>query len=244
MATIAQKPAVLIIEDEAGPRNSLKQILQPHFQIYEAETGRDALTTLRTHPIDLITLDQKLPDVQGIDLLKNIKEEQTHVEVIIITGYGDLQSAMEGMRFGIAGYLLKPFNVTELVTLINHTLDKKHRLDILRSYIEKSGNLWNDDAGLEKTWENMKTQYSMMGHEKPLSEFPLSERFSVAPLLSDLIEAYSRDLFNHSNRVSFYSTLLGNHLNFTQEEQDYLALGGLIHDIGYIGREKRMGNVS
>lgn len=239
MVTLPSKPTLLIVEDEPGPRNSLRQILQPQFQIYEAGNGRDALITLRSHPIDLVTLDQKLPDVQGIDLLKNIKEERTHVEVIIITGYGSLQSAMEGMRFGIAGYLLKPFNVNELVMLINQTLDKKTRLDLLRSNIQQSKNLWKDDTSLEETWKDMKEQYALMVQDKPSDQLPLSDSFELTPFLSDLLEAYSRDLFHHSSRVSFYSTLLGNSLNFTEEKQDALALGGLIHDIGYIGETKQ-----
>ena len=129
-----QKPTLLVIDDEAGPRDALKVILRPFFNIQTAESASAAIDVLNSQPIDLITLDQKLPDRQGIDLLQDIKHHHAGVEVIIITGYGSLKSAMEGIRHGAAGYLLKPFNVTELLSLINQTLEKKQRLDFLRTF--------------------------------------------------------------------------------------------------------------
>jgi DNA-binding NtrC family response regulator len=105
------KPTVLVVDDEAGPRDALKVILRPFFNIRSADNAQAALEILNEQPVDLITLDQKLPDRQGIDLLQDIKHDHADIEVIIITGYGSLKSAMEGIRHGAAGYLLKPFNV-------------------------------------------------------------------------------------------------------------------------------------
>ncbi len=235
MVIPSDKPSVLIVEDEFGSRNSLKQILQPGFQIFEAGTGQEALNTLRTNNIDLITLDQKLPDVEGIDLLRNIKQERTNVEVIIITAYGSLQSAMEGMRFGIAGYLLKPFNVTELTSLIQQTLDKKTRLDLLREALQHSKHSWEDQNSVQKLWREMEAQYTSIAEKTSSTTQPPWLTSKLTPFLSELIEAFNRDLFHHGNRVSFYSTVVGNHLNFGEAEQEALALGGLIHDIGYLG---------
>src|SRR5690348_1109163 len=116
-SSLQNKPTVLVVDDEAGPRDALKVILRPFFNIQAAESASAAIDVLNSHKIDLITLDQKLPDRQGIDLLQEIKHDHAEVEVIIITGYGSLKSAMDGIRHGAAGYLLKPFNVTELVSL-------------------------------------------------------------------------------------------------------------------------------
>ena len=127
------KASILIVEDEAGPREALKMILRPFFNLYAVDNTEVAMQILRAQKIDLVTLDLKLPRRQGMDLLQEIKREQEDVEVIIITGYGSLQSAMEGIRYGAAAYLLKPFNVTELIEVINQTLDKKRRFDSLRN---------------------------------------------------------------------------------------------------------------
>ena len=81
------KPTLLVIDDEAGPRDALRVILRPFFNVETAESGSAAINVLNSQRIDLITLDQKLPDRQGMDLLQDIKQHHADVEVIIITGY-------------------------------------------------------------------------------------------------------------------------------------------------------------
>src|SRR5581483_1139259 len=157
------KPSILVVDDEAGPRDALRVILRPFFEIHAAENAHAALRVLKERHIDLITLDQKLPDRQGIDLLQDIKHEHADVEVIIITGYGSLKSAMEGIRHGAAGYLLKPFNVTELITLINQTLEKKRRLDFLRSFLKNSTALWGTEQEIARAWDELKEGYGSIG---------------------------------------------------------------------------------
>ena len=88
------KPTILIVDDEAGPRDAVKVILRPFFNIRSAETASSAITILNTQSIDLIVLDQKLPDRQGMDLLQDIKHTYADIEVIIITGHGSVESAM------------------------------------------------------------------------------------------------------------------------------------------------------
>jgi putative nucleotidyltransferase with HDIG domain len=234
---VKNKPTLLVIDDEAGPRDALKVILRPFFNIKAAESARAAIDVLNSQPIDLITLDQKLPDRQGLDLLQDIKHDHADVEVIIVTGYGSLKSAMEGIRHGAAGYLLKPFNVTELLSLVNQTLEKKQRLDFLRQFIKTSTELWRSETESAKAWDELLMGYQAIG--KPLSA-PAGNVNSIPdllPLLSDLLEAKDRQLLNHCSRVSFYATLLANRINLTLAEQKSLALGAFLHDIGKIGPE-------
>ena len=232
-----QKPTLLVIDDEAGPRDALKVILRPFFNIQTAESASAAIDVLNSKPIDLITLDQKLPDRQGIDLLQEIKHHHASVEVIIITGYGSLKSAMEGIRYGAAGYLLKPFNVTELLSLVNQTLEKKQRLDFLRNSIKTSTGLWGSETECAQAWKELLAGYQAIG--TLTSDHPSSSESmpDFLPLLSDLLEAKDRQLLNHCSRVSFYSTLLANRINLTLAEQKSLALGAFLHDIGKIGPE-------
>ena len=232
-----QKPTLLVIDDEAGPRDALRVILRPFFNIQTAESARAAIDVLNSQQIDLITLDQKLPDRQGIELLQDIKQHHSGVEVIIITGYGSLKSAMEGIRHGAAGYLLKPFNITELLSLVNQTLEKKQRLDFLRRFIETSTGLWGSETACAQAWKELTAGYRAIG--KPVSD-PTSQAEDMPdllPLLSDLLEAKDRQLLNHCSRVSFYATLLANRINLTLAEQKSLALGAFLHDIGKIGPE-------
>ena len=234
---VKNKPTLLVIDDEAGPRDALQVILRPFFNIQAAESASAAIDVLNSHTIDIITLDQKLPDRQGIDLLQDIKHHHADVEVIIITGYGSLKSAMEGIRHGAAGYLLKPFNVTELLSLINQTLEKKQRLDFLRRVIGTSTGLWGSETECAKAWKELRAGYQAIG--KPTLDLASgSESVSdLLPLLSDLLEAKDRQLLNHCSRVSFYATLLANRIDLTLAEQKSLALGAFLHDIGKIGPE-------
>jgi len=236
-APVKKKPTLLVIDDEAGPRDALKVILRPFFNIQTAESASAAIDVLNSQSIDLITLDQKLPDRQGMDLLQDIKHDHANVEVIIITGYGSLKSAMEGIRHGAAGYLLKPFNVTELLSLVNQTLDKKQRLDFLRHFIGTSSGLLGSEPECAQAWKDLFTGYQLIG--KPtVGHAPSSESMpDLLPLLSDLLEAKDRQLVNHCSRVSFYATLLANRINLTLPEQKSLALGAFLHDIGKIGPE-------
>ena len=233
----AQKPTVLVIDDEAGPRDALKVILRPFFNIQSAESAQAAINVLNHQQIDLITLDQKLPDRQGMDLLQEIKQDHANIEVIIITGYGSLKSAMEGIRHGAAGYLLKPFNVTELITLVNQTLEKKQRLDYLRRFLGTSTGLWGSDRECAQAWQEMREGYEAIGKCSGQSLSIHEDASNLLPMLSDLLEAKDRQLLNHCSRVSFYATLLANRTNLTVEEQKSLALGAFLHDIGKVGNE-------
>jgi len=237
LESVKSKPTLLVIDDEAGPRDALRVILRPFFNIEAAESAGAAIDVLNSRPIDLITLDQKLPDRQGLDLLQDIKHRHADVEVIIITGYGSLKSAMEGIRHGAAGYLLKPFNVTELLSLVNQTLEKKQRLDFLRYFIRVSTDLWGSETECAQAWKELLTGYQAIG--KSTSDYVSSPETmpDLLPLLSDLLEAKDRQLLNHCSRVSFYATLLANRINLTLAEQKSLALGAFLHDIGKIGPE-------
>ncbi len=235
--TEAKKPTVLVIDDEPGPRDALKVVLRPFFNIRSAESAQAAIDVLKHHRIDLITLDQRLPDRQGLDLLQEIKQGHADIEVIIITGFGSLKSAMEGIRHGAAGYLLKPFNVTELITLVNQTLEKKQRLDYLRRYLQTSTGLWGSEAECAQAWQELREGYDAIGKSGAPTLPWGDETTDLLPLLSDLLEAKDRQLLNHCSRVSFYATLLANRTNLTVDEQKSLALGAFLHDIGRIGNE-------
>ncbi|NGZ96053.1 MAG: hypothetical protein CV089_07975 [Nitrospira sp. WS110] len=234
MTTVASvtQPTVLIIDDEAGPRDALKVILRPFFTIRSAENAKSALDVLKNEPIDLITLDQRLPDRHGLDLLTDIKHDHPAVEVVIVTGYGSLKSAMEGIRQGAAGYLLKPFNVTELITLTQQTMDKKRRLDFLRRNLRSSPELWGIGEESIRAWDGIKSEYLTLYQPAGPNAVFQEEEISLVPLLSDILEATDRHLLNHSSRVSFYATLMAARLNLTLNEQKFLAMGAFLHDIG------------
>lgn len=198
---------ILIVEDEEGPREALKLILSPYFNLFTVDRAEIAHQILKTHTIDLVTLDLKLPDQSGTDLLSQIRKDGKDVDVIIITGYGTLQSAIEAIRHGVAAYILKPFDVSELLDIIKKTLERRRRLSSLEGALQAFGNLWASGIDVQSALSNIKT---LLGAKHP-------------------------ELVQHGDRVNFYATLLIEHLQLTQEEQKAIQLGAYLHDIGKIG---------
>jgi putative two-component system response regulator len=230
----APQPTVLIVDDEAAPRAALTQILRQDFHILTAENARAALAVLDDHGVDLVTLDLKLPDRSGSDLLHDIKRAHAEIEVIMVTAHGSLQSAMDCIRHGAAGFLLKPFNASELLEISLQTAQKKLRLDRLRPVLTNSTTLWGQEPACTKAWQVLVDDYTTMNRTGSLSASQSDETSPLVPLLSDLLEAKDRHLLNHGSRVSFYATLVANRLSLPIAEQQSLALGALVHDLDLI----------
>ena len=225
------KPTVLIVDDEATPRAALTQILMQDFHILTAENAHAALAVLDDHGVDLVTLDLKLPDRSGSDLLHDIKRAHAEIEVIMVTAFGSLQSAMDCIRHGASGFLLKPFNASELLAISLQTAQKKQRLDHLRPVLTNSTTLWGPEPACTKAWEALVFDYTSMNRTRSPSASQSDETSPLVPLISDLLEAKDRHLLNHGSRVSFYATLVANRLNLPIAKQQSLALGALVHDL-------------
>ncbi len=232
------KPSILIVEDEEGPRNALKIILRPFYDLSITCNRQEALQALQTQPIDLVTLDLKLPDGYGLDLFHSIKRACRGVEIIVITGYGTLKSSQEAVQHGAAGYLLKPFNVTELITLINRALEKKHRLDDIRDFLRSVQSLWQDEAGAARAWAQFREQF--LPSVSPYSAEPTlgPREADTLSLLADLMEASDRLLLSHANRVRGYAALLAAPLKLNPAEKHALAIGSFLHDLGRVATER------
>lgn len=232
------KPTILIVEDEEGPRNALKIILRPFFELAITSNRHEALQALLTQPIDLVTLDLKLPDGYGLDLFHAIKRARQGVEIVIITGYGTLKSSQEAVRHGAAGYLLKPFNVVELIALINRTLERKHRLDDIRGFLRSAPNLWADERRAADTWAQLRDRFPILSSMHPVPPFPGPCDAGDMPLIADVMEASDHMLLSHANRVRSYAALLTAPLNLSADDQRALTIGAFLHDIGSVALKR------
>ena len=156
-STASSQPSILIVEDEEGPRESIKMVLAPYFNLITVDSAEVALQVLKRQAVDLVTLDLKLPGQQGLELLQKVRQQGKELDVIIITGYGTLQSAMEAIRQGVAAYILKPFNVAELLAVVDQTFERRRRMTSLQGALEAFGNLWSGGSSLTTAVENIKT---------------------------------------------------------------------------------------
>jgi signal transduction histidine kinase len=126
------KSHILVVDDEMGPRESLKMILNPYYNVHVAERGGQAVEMLGKLPVDLVTLDLKMPGLSGIHVLEKLKEYDPDIEAIIITGYGSLDTAIEGLRLGAFDYISKPFDVNHILSLVRRGLERRSAKTKLR----------------------------------------------------------------------------------------------------------------
>src|SRR5712692_2078423 len=124
-APMEDKANILIVDDETGPRESLKVILKPYYNVYTVEKPADAIEMLNQIPVDLVTLDLKMPGLSGTKVLEKIKQHDPDIEAIIITGYGSMDTADEGLRLGAFDYISKPFDVNHILTLVRRALQRR-----------------------------------------------------------------------------------------------------------------------
>ncbi len=128
----ATKPHILVVDDEMGPRESLKMILNPYYNVLTADRGAQAVEMLKQYPVDLVTLDLKMPGFTGINVLEKVKQHDPDIEAIIITGYGSLDTAIEGLRLGAFDYISKPFDVNHILALVRRGLERRNAKSQLR----------------------------------------------------------------------------------------------------------------
>src|SRR5690606_547027 len=96
----SSRPQVLVVDDEYGPRKALRMLLKEEYDVHIADGAEPALEILRTEPIELVITDVRMPKVTGVDLLREVKEINADIQVIIITGYGQLETAMKAVEYG------------------------------------------------------------------------------------------------------------------------------------------------
>lgn len=110
---------ILICDDEEGIRESLKLILEDKYNLIITETGAQCLDCLaHAKDIGLVLLDIKMPHVNGLDILKGIREKFPQLKVIMITGYKSTETVGEATRNGACGYITKPFKAEEILEAV------------------------------------------------------------------------------------------------------------------------------
>lgn len=119
---------ILVIEDEAAIRRVLVKILSEEsdaYQVSEAEDGLKGIETLKKEDFDLVLCDIKMPKMDGVEVLENAKKLKPEIPFVMISGHGDLDTAVNTMRLGAFDYISKPPDLNRLLTTVRNALDKK-----------------------------------------------------------------------------------------------------------------------
>ncbi len=138
------KRRIVIADDERNTREGLKWAIEGKgVEVSVAADGQEALDILATRDVDLVIADLKMPKVDGMELLHRIKEDYAGTEVIVLTGHGTVESAVEAMKIGAYDYVMKPVNLDELNLLVERALMlrsmKEENLELHRRLDERYG---------------------------------------------------------------------------------------------------------
>ncbi len=122
-----KKANILICDDEEGVRETLKHMLGDQYALSFAQDGEEALEHVKTYDPDIAVLDIKMPKMNGLEALKQIKELKPHVRVLIVTGYESTDVATEAINLGADDYIVKPFKQQKILTQIRALVEPKER---------------------------------------------------------------------------------------------------------------------
>ena len=121
-------PKILIVEDEAAIRRVLSKILKEEdatYEVFEAEDGRQGMEMIQSQAFDLVFCDIKMPVMDGMELLGAVQEQYAEIPVVMISGHGDIEVAVEAMRLGAFDYISKPPDLNRLLNTVRLALDRK-----------------------------------------------------------------------------------------------------------------------
>jgi signal transduction histidine kinase len=124
MTAATERPQILVIDDEIGPRESLRMLLKPNYQVHTADCVEAGIKLLKEKQPDTIVMDIRMPGISGIEGLRQIRQIDPHLSVIMLTGFGALDTAKEALRLGANDYISKPFDAHEMQTVIDRSVER------------------------------------------------------------------------------------------------------------------------
>jgi len=127
MATSTKKDSILVVDDAPDTIELLQRNLESRgYQVFTAPNAMEAIKILETTAVDLVITDLKMPGASGIELIRHIRENFRDIEVMMITGYPTIESAVKAVKSGAEEYLTKPFTDTELFSAVEQVFEKIH----------------------------------------------------------------------------------------------------------------------
>ena len=125
-----EKMKMMLVDDEERFLSTTKKLLsRKGYEVITANSGSEALKELASSNVQVVILDVKMPGLDGIETLKAIKKRHPLVEVIMLTGHGTVESAVDGLKAGATDYLMKPTDVNDLIRKAEEAFEKRQRLE-------------------------------------------------------------------------------------------------------------------
>jgi len=213
-------PRILIVDDDESVRDVISVLLREEGYDCVTASGADmAMDIASQEDTPLVISDMKMPGKDGIWLLEAFRDRHPDTSVIMLTGYGDTESAVDCLRRGAVDYLLKPPRLTDLVRSIERALAKR-RVEMAKKRYQKK---------LERKVRDRTSEL-----RNALKDIATTYQNTLFALVSAL-DAREHETSDHSQRVVEYTTAIATRLGIKGTELEEIGRGALLHDIGKIG---------
>lgn len=217
---VNEKKRILIVDDESCVRELLVHFLNNKgYDCIQAENAQCALNILHQKNIPIIISDIRMPGLDGIGFLQEVKQKEPFTEVIMATALTETSTAVEAMRQGAYDYVVKPFDLKTVETSVRRAFERRQLLIENKEYHDRL-----EEKVQEKTSELVEknTQLRLLF-------------LNTIQSLVQTLEAKDKYTEGHSRRVAEMSSLMAKRLRFSDEDVEKLRLAGILHDIGKIG---------
>lgn len=227
---IKEEGIILVIDDDEGVRTSLRMILSNKYKVFSAPDGETGLKILKSLDPDLVFLDLRMPGIGGMEFLRRAKMIKPDVEIVIITAYASLDTAIEALRYGVMDYVEKPFSTVQIMELARKGVERRRKAQRMRIMLEE----------IERFKDHMSS--FLKGQPPPEIFTKSTEEYIVQTLISfvrmiDIKDAYTK---SHSLQVAYISRSIATEMKLEGEMVRDVTKAGLVHDIGKIGIDERI----
>ena len=220
METIAAPTRILIVDDDASVRDVISVLLQEEgYECRTAAGAEEALDLAAQEAPPLVISDMKMPGRDGIWLLEAFRERHPETAVVMLTGYGDTEAAVDCLRRGAVDYLLKPPKLTDLIRAIERALAKR-RIELARKRYQKK---------LERKVRDRTAEL-----RSALKDIANTYQNTLLALVAAL-DAREHETSDHSQRVVKYTSAIAERLSVNGLDLEEIGRGALLHDVGKIG---------
>jgi putative nucleotidyltransferase with HDIG domain len=221
---VDNKEKILVIDDELAPRESIRMVLKDQYTVTTAAGAYEGLDLMSQNPVDVVVMDIKMPKMDGITALQEIKKKHPDTEVILLTAYASLETARDAIRFGALDYLLKPFDKDDVLLVVEKGLAKRRA---------------NTGLRLERDILLDRASYLEEQVGKARSTVMSCYEGTVTALILT-IDAKDHYTYNHSNRVAKMSSSLAKEMGVEEKIIKKIEHAASIHDIGKIGIDENI----
>ncbi len=217
---MALEDRILIVDDEEVICSILaRRLTREGYACVTANDGREALRYFYKHPFSLIIADIKMPEIDGLELLKRVKATNPDMMVIMVTAFPDIDLAVEAMRLGAYDFLIKPADLDLVILSVKKALEKKRLEEEILAYRSHLERLVGErTAKLQQAYRILKKAH-----------------LDSVKVLAEAIDAKDPYTRGHSDRVTRMSLKIAFQFGFAEDRLESLEYGALLHDIGKIG---------